>query len=397
MLESWQHLLDKPIDTSGYDIAIIHYRNLKNKMLDQISEKAKIEMATSGYKTFINDIENLILQNASGWGESYKQAQITLAKIEDSVIQIIENGSTVQAKSLLSEIRDQVFDKQNKLKNAQQTFKSKLNANRNQIFNSLGIDNNFIINMLGVQNSSGDIGDIVAQASSYFIRYLYANLFDEKAFAEGSRFKYAMSLGGYYKELHEYESLEKILNGFLNVHHAGGTKIGGKDTEMDIFISTLDDLEKGLTQSVSLTQTISALQEPPGAEDLMTNLLSQIDYFGEQVKSKSLGKSDQFEIGNRAALYESFLADGGNKYSSLQALHFLARYKNILLSLGASNVLFSSNNKRQWMADFIQDFRNQAYLLSFMRSSNEGELTNKVGLEQLYTSSKKSIRARFKK
>jgi hypothetical protein len=62
-----------------------------------------------------------------------------------------------------------------------------------------------------------------------------------------------MSLGGYYKELHEYEALEKVLNNFLNVYHTGGTKMGGRDTEMDIFISTLDNLENGLTQNVEVT------------------------------------------------------------------------------------------------------------------------------------------------
>lgn len=395
MLDSWQSLLNKPVDTSGYDIAIKHYRTLKDKMINQITERAKLELAQDGYASFVDNIENLILQNASGWDDSYEAAQSTLNKVENAVAAIIESGSTEQVKELLGQIRKEIFDKEAKLKDAQQTFKLKLNANKNEIFNRIGIDNQFIENMLGVQGTSGDTSDIVNQASSYFIRYLYANLFDEKSFAEGSRFKYAMSLGGYYKELHEYEALEKVLSGFLNVHHAGGIKIDGRDTEMDIFISTLDDLENGLTQSVSLTQTISALQEPPGAEDLMKSLAEQINHFGEQVKSKSLGKSEQFEIGNRAALYRAFLSEGNSEYSSLQALHFLARYKNILLSLGAQNVLFSSNKKRQWMADFIEDFRRQSYLLAFMRSTNKSALTTKVGLEQIYTSSRNSIRSRF--
>ncbi len=50
-----------------------------------------------------------------------------------------------------------------------------------------------------------------------------------------------------------YEALEKVLNNFLNIYHTGGTKISGRDTEMDIFISTLDNLEDGLTQNVEIT------------------------------------------------------------------------------------------------------------------------------------------------
>lgn len=395
MLESWQSLLNTPIDTSGYDQAMLHYKNLKEKMLDQITNSAKVKLKNEEYKKFINDIDMLILQNASGWGEGYENAQRTLNNIEAAVVNLIESGSTAGAKELLESIHKQVYDKKDKIKNAQQTFKQKLNLNKDLIFAELGINNQFIENMLSVQGTSGDTADIVAQASSYFIRYLYSKLFNEKSFAEGSRFKYAMSLGGYYKELHEYEALEKVLNNFLNVYHTGGTKMSGRDTEMDIFISTLDNLENGLTQNVKVTQMISSLQEPPGIEDILLSLSQQIDSFGEQVKSKSLGKSDTFEIGNRADLYSAFLSEGGNEYSSLQALHFLARFKNILLSLGVSNVLFSSNNKRQWMVDFIEDFRRQSYLLSFVRPTNKDKLTSKVGLEQLYTSSRNSIRSRF--
>lgn len=395
MLESWQQLLNKPINTSGYDLAMQHYRSLKDKMLDQITQSAKVQMTQQGYNAFIDNVENLILQNASDWGEGYKAADTTLNKIENAVAEIIESGQVTEVKTLLEEIRKEIDEKESELKDAQQTFKSKLNANKNAIFTKLSIDNKFIERMLDLTNTSGDTSDIVAQASSYFIRYLYANLFDEKSFAERSRFKYAMSLGGYYKELHEYEALEKILNNFISVHHAGGTKIKGKDTEMDIVITTLQDLKTGLTQSVTLNETISALQEPPGAQDLMANLIEQIETFGEQVKSKRLGASDQFEIGNRATLYSQFLSEGGNQYSSLQALHFLARYKNIILSLGAQNVLFSSNGKRQWMVDFIEDFRRQAYLLAFMRDNNKSPLSEKVGLEQLYTKSRSAIKSRF--
>ena len=397
MLESWQSLLNTPINTSGYDQAIIHYRNLKNKMLDQITNAAKVKMRAGEYKQFINNVDNLILQNASGWGEGYQNAQQTLNNIESAVVKLIESGSIDGVRQLLESIHKQVYDKKDKIKNVQATFKSKLKLNKDLIFAQLGIDTKFIENMLGVQSTTGDTSDIVAQASSYFIRYLYSQLFNDKSFAEGSRFKYAMSLGGYYKELHEYEALEKVLSNFLNVYHAGGVKINGRDTETDIFFSTLENLDAGLTQNIEITQMISSLQEPPGIDDLLISLSKQIDSFGEQVKSKSLGKSDTFEIGNRASLYSTFLSEGGNEYSSLQALHFLARFKNILLSLGVSNVLFSSNNKRQWMVDFIEDFRHQAYLLSFIRPTNKSKLTSKVGLEQLYTSSKNSIRHRFLK
>ena len=397
MIDSWQNLLNKPVDISGYDQAIDHYRNLKNKMLDQIANNAKIDVKSKSYKQFIDNTDKLILQNASDWGQGFQKAQETLERVETSVAKLIESGSTNEVKQLLQEIRKQVYDKQDKIKDAQKNFKQKLNLNKDLIFTNLGKDSHFIENMIGVQNNSGDVSDIVNQASSYFIRYLYSQLFDEKSFAEGSRFKYILSMGGYYKELHEYQALEKILSNFLNVYHAGSVKIGGKDTEIDIFFSTLNNLESGLTQNIEITQMISSIPEPPGTNDLILSLIEQINTFGEQVKSKSLGKNNSFEIGNRATLYSNYLSEGGNKHSSLEAIHFLSRFKNIILSFGISNVLFSSNGKRQWMSDFIEDFRKQAYLLSFMRAKDDSELTEKVGLEQLYTKSKTQIRNRFKK
>jgi hypothetical protein len=65
----------------------------------------------------------LILQNASGWGEGYENAQRTLNNIEAAVVNLIESGSTAGAKELLESIHKQVYDKKDKIKNAQQTFK----------------------------------------------------------------------------------------------------------------------------------------------------------------------------------------------------------------------------------------------------------------------------------
>jgi hypothetical protein len=81
-------------------------------------------------------------------------------------------------------------------------------------------------------------------------------------------------------------------------------------------------------------------------------------------------------------------------YSSLNSARFLARFKNILLALGPANVLFSSNGYRQWMCDFIHDFRQKGYLLAFARKNNSSSLTKEVVLERYFTN-KGNIRKRF--
>lgn len=397
MLEAWQDLLNEPIDTSGYDLAYQHYTDLKNKMIDQIMANAKKKLSAQSYDKFQDDVENLILQDGSKWGEAYGKAQQALQNIEDGVAKIIEDGDTSGITQTMSNINEKIQAKNLNVKQSQKMLKSELRKNQDLIFNELGIDNNFIINMLATSNTNGDISSLISQASSYLVRYLYESLFGGGSIASGSKFKYAMSMGGFYKELAEYETLYKALDQYINTYHSGGIHLsGGKESEMDLFFSQAVDAVEGLNQNVMINQYISAFEEPPGSKDLMQELMNKIDFFGEQVKSRTLGKSLTFSIGHRAELYSSFLAENGaNPYSSLQALHFLARFKNILLSLGPANVLFSSNGQRQWMADFISTFREQSYLLSFLRSSDKDPLTNHVGLEQLYSQSKKSIRRRF--
>lgn len=394
MIEQWQDLVNKPLPTEGYSSAINYYTKLKERLLNQITNEAKDKLGKKAYKELVNNIENDILQNASQWGESFVSAQQTLSNIENAVKVLIENNDMTGVRQVLSEIQQKINEKKGKIKDDQQYLKTSLRNNQEAIFNALGIDNNFIINLLSTNNTTGDINALANQAKSYFVRYLYGALFDNLQFAEGSRFKYSMSMGGFYKELAEYEALEKIINNFINVYHGGDIKIGGKDTELDIVISMLGDVESSLQQSAQVTEYITALQEPPGTLDIESELIHKIDVFGEQVKSRSLGSSNEFGIGNRAELYAKFSSEGANLYSSLQALHFLARLKNILLSLGATNVLFSSNGKRQWMADFISDFRQRGYFLTFHRDTNKSKLDNKVVLEQYYTQ-KQAAKRRF--
>lgn len=391
--EQWAHLTVDNIDYGGYTAAIAHYNDLRNKMIEQFKQRALASGVAEQYLHLEDIFENEILQNTSSFGEGFKQASETLARLENAITKIIEEGNIDQVYNVLSEIRSKIAEKEGKLKNSQQTLKLALNKNQSEIFAVLGLDRNFIINMLSTSGTSGDINDLANQASSYFIRALYTRLFDDKSILS-SNFKYLMSMGGYYKELHEYEVLDKVLSSYLTVVHGGGIKVGGKDTELDIFITNLDKIE-ALNRNASITQKIMALpQDNVDVEQLRQNLLKEIDWFGEQVKSRSLGKSDVFEIGNRAGLYGNFRGEGFNPGSSLQAIHFLARFQNILLALGQSNVLFSSNNKRQWMSDFITDFRRQNYMLTFMRKTNKGPLTQTVGLEQLYTQ-KNAIKRRF--
>lgn len=390
----WENLSVENVDTSGYTAAISHYNSLKNKMIEQFKERALASGIAEQYLNLEQLFETEILNNASSFGEGFQKASNILARLEQAVSRIIENEDTSEVYNILNEIRSKIMDKKDQLKNSQQALKLALNRNQAEIFAALGLDRNYIINMLSTSGTSGDVNDLANQATSYFIRTLYTRLFNDPSILT-SNFKYLLSMGGYYKELYEYEALEKLLSQYIQVVHGGGMKMGGKDTELDVFITNLDKVE-ALTRNVEITQTIMALpQDEVDVAQLKKQLLAEIEWFGEQVKSRSLGDHTQvFEIGNREGLYNLYKSEGFNPGSSVQAIHFLARFQNILLSLGQSNVLFSSNKKRQWMSDFIIEFREKNYMLSFMRKTNDKPLTKTVGLEQLYTQ-KRTIKRRF--
>jgi hypothetical protein len=61
-----------------------------------------------------------------------------------------------------------------------------------------------------------------------------------------------MSLSGFYKEATEYEVLSKHFGKALNTYHAGS-----KNTELDIIITSLNNLEKALGGNTEITKLIS--------------------------------------------------------------------------------------------------------------------------------------------
>ena len=395
MIEQWQDLINIGISTEGYQNAIEHYNNLKDKMINSFYDRVESSGIANEYNNLTQKIENEIAKNASSFSKSYQEAQETLdvvRKVADAILENKETRNSVE--SVLKEIQEKTKSKEGEVKNIQQYLKIQLNNNREKVFQALKKDSSIIKYMLKTSNSNADINALSAQASSYFIRYLYKQLFNDKNILM-SNYKYLLSMGGFYKEIAEYEALEKMIGSYSNIIHSGDIKVGGKDSPVDILISQLDNAEKVLNADYQITKTISSLDNKKiNIQQLKDQLLKDIEWFGVQVKSSSLGKSDIFKIGSREQLYSQFIQEGGNKFSTLESAHFLAQFKNILLSLGQSNVLFSANNKRYWMSDFISDFRKQNYLFTFFRSNDKSELSKTVSLEQLYTKNKNKIKSR---
>lgn len=371
--------------THGYTQAYQYYKSLKERMIDQIVMNTQLNgEIQSGYAQLKESLETDILTETSSHFEGRSEAMDALDAMELLVGDMILNQDISGVQALMQNLTNKASEAEGGISKQIQMLKNELKVNQAEIFAMLGIDRTFLMNMISAV--PGDTTDIANQLSSYFVRYLYSQLFTQ--FQIVSKFKYIMSLAGFYKEATEYEVLSRHLANRINVFHAGS-----KNTELDIIITALDSVEDALSGNSTITKVISAGE----FTDVQKDLIEKIDWFGEQVKSWSLNsKQPTYHIGNRAQLFAAYLAEKGvnEDYSTADSARFLARFENILLALGPSNVLFSSNNNRQWMCDFIFDFRMKNYFLAFGRASDKSPLTPAVNLEQYFTE-KKNIRKRF--
>lgn len=373
--------------SSDYDQAQRYYIDLKNKMLDDIMNKVKISPLLRISPLELRDkIETNILQNATNWQSSFIEGKGALDRVEAEVSKILENQDTSGIKSLMEELQKKAKELDVDGDKYTRHLKDLLKANQKKIIEQTLSDRQFFTSMLS-SSPSADATDITNQLSSYFARYLYSQIMESQEIS--SRAHYELSLGGFYKEAAEYEILNKKLGKLLNVFHAGS-----RNTELDILITSLDNIETALKGNEQITKIISA----GDFSDVQQDLINQITWYGEQVKGWSLdANTNVHSIGNREELFQAFLNEQNveQSYDTVAAARFLGRFKNILLALGPTNVLFSSGGRRQWMSDFLADMRARSFVLVFGRPNMKSPLTNKVNIERVMTQ-KGNIRDRFK-
>lgn len=182
-----------------------------------------------------------------------------------------------------------------------------------------------------------------------------------------NRDSYARSLTGYYLENAEYQALSeyfKKAESQIQVYATGSSKINNIDTEIDTMLSVLSNVEQAFNHTENFKSMIEGLT--PG-EIIPENIINKLDSWGEQSKAWDLStKKYSYGIGHRSSLLNDFNSQVKYNYNlQLQSMWYLSRYKNILLSLGPTNIFFRTGNSRMWTADFIQEFRQDGYALAF--------------------------------
>lgn len=391
-----EQLATRGINASGYKTAQQHYALLKKKFILQTINKVKQEDLMKEYKKSFAELQQIILKGDNTSDESKKLANELLESIEQFADAQLTNQNTQNA---LKDAYDKITKRKvsSRAKDPVKAYLDRVKKHQDLIFNI--IDKQGFLNQIPLP-SNGDLQDITNQASSYLLRYLFKKITSNTvAMNKGN---YANSLKGYYQEIGDYKLWEKYIDGISNrsglkVYHAGSGKVvkDGKeiDTELDIVISNLDNLQEILeaNEEVKTDILIGSVYD---MQELNTNLINKINWFGEQTKAWDFpNKYQRFgarAIGNRAELFKQFLStpeaqlnEKGESFQALQGMQFLAYYKNILLALGPANVIMGIGGNRMWMCDFIKTFREMQYLLAF-DGGRKNPLNQHISLTQLY-------------
>ena len=377
-------ILDASIQ-QGYKSAQIYYGQLKQRFIKQIQNSLSIsaqQIITEGQKK----VEELIVQGGNSISNTKKDRDARLnAILNEFAEQLLLEPSVSSA---LTEARNKI-EKLKQQTNKDETEQTKaIIANTRKAISSL-ISPKVLRAKFITAIGNYTAGDQLAERYDALIDRIHQFLYYFIKSTLMGKSNYAIygipqiTLGGYIAEDLEYQNLLTLFSEAA-VTPGGTTKItnvAGKTvaTEFDNIISNLAFVEANFQKQYSATQEILGSKYMNSLE-----LLSNIQYFGEQVKTFNLskGRAQQgHRIGEREVLASAARSEG--VYSIYDNIRFMSRYKSIISALGPANVLFSTGAVRQWTDDFIRDFRAQGYylMLQYQSKGRQMVLSNEVILD----------------
>ena len=355
----------------GYTNAIQWYQKLRAQFAQELQNNL-IAIGEKQAQITANNLSNILLEFTSK--ESEKLSQASVEELQDIALKYI----------------DSIISTDNQLKADVQTARSNIALNNMPIADQVelirGLSNKIKNDFGRTQDLSKLLESIISK--KYNIQQKKANdrfdavirraqeLISVALVAKLGAYSqlYSTSLrtmAGYIAEDIEYRAIgqfaENKLSNILKIT-PGGTKTSSQSlqTHQDNILHIMDYLDEAFTDQIDIVQAYSF--SPLLEEELLTN----IKFYGEQVKTFSLAKKSRtgklygVRISEQSEMRKQFeTATNGNVYDIYENVKFVGKYQHILRSFGADTLLFTNSDGRYFMDDFIKEFKRQNYYLIF--------------------------------
>lgn len=350
----WLDISHDEID-KGYNEAISRYEEQKTQLMELINTKTKMSQ-----QEFVMQLNNEIEQDVNNE---------TLQTEMDNVFNYIRNYFEEEIAKKITEDPSSTMAVERLQTRLSQLKESKRAKEENYYKNSLKDLEEFIINftkdvtskkmlqqhLAKIAPTSMKSNTDVQQLLLGFLRQLVFQRYMQSDFQiKLSRFK--MAYKGYARERGVYEPFSKFMSKIFGYGETGVSLSAGAHDEKDItfwipptsiqvedHIETVDFL--GSIQSKSWVT-------PWSVKDL-------------EYKERKKFNTYNLEIGSRADLLPAEEYDRYFWHAGLyQIMH------NLQQVIGYTNVLFSTGNQIYWTSDLLAEFKNQNYVLAFVKENH---------------------------
>ena len=362
-----------PKNLSGYSQAQKWYGKLREKFISEIQQHLELQQQQGIIQSKQREIEEIFLKARSNYEIEGGDPVSLLREIMTQYIEdlFIEDGSEAQAE--LIDAKEKVRKIKEKNSDVEKDLRKSLVGRINSTFDINKLKEILINSIQKVVKISGSAetriryGALIDQTMTLLWRAISEQLNAATQAYSSDLYKMA----GYVKEDLEYQALLKLFDSFLKVSPGGKKSVGGQQTHMDVILSTIEekmeDFDKNFSNQIITTRSGPFVYE----EQQQRELLNQIKYFGEQVKTFSFGMDSRItggiqglRISGQAEMFKEYTTKYPNDiFNLITNIKFVGQYRNILRSFGADTLLFSTKDGRYFMNDFISAFRKENYYL----------------------------------
>ena len=394
----------------SYSGAQAYYRQLRTRFLQQAVELGEVKTQ----KEKMQQIEKILLETVNSVGRDNvrgkSRSMEVLNKIFDQFVSNMIDESS-QLNQIKNEALQKINDEELDIKSQIAGEKEKVNAILKEYASAYKeIAQKTLLSILVGEHSGVGENAIKERYDALLKKVDMMTTIAIKAIGRDLK-TYKLTgtpqttLGGYIEEDLEFQGLQKLFSKLPAVTISpGGTKTAGKknkSTHLDNIISVLEFSQKGFNDQILITENLEKYMNTK-------ELLSNINYYGEQVKTFTLkntvSSSKDFygkRIANNAALFKKW-TDSEQKtkyYKSLNIyrnIKFLAKTENTIAALGAETLLMSTSDGRYFTDEFISQFYKQEYYLMFAHSSLDDKWLPIIVLDKPWQVDKNKRHARKK-